>query len=198
MKIFKFVLAVSVMCLGLPAHAFYSPLSLSILPPVQFPPEDFSITGARLSLFWGKHRDLYGLDVGGIGNITEQTFVGIGVAGAFNWTKGNTTILGLQLAGGANINTNKTNVYGLQAALGLNYNSAASSVTGLQLALVNIAPHTTINGFQVGVYNRALAVRGFQIGLVNITETLSGVQIGLINFHRKGVFPVSPLLNIGF
>lgn len=179
------------------SHAFYSPLSLSVLPPVQFPPDDFSITGARVSVFYGRHRDVYGLDVGGIGNITDQSFTGLALAGGFNWTKGVTHILGLQLAGGANVNTGKTHVFGLQAAL-LNVMTAESSVTGFEIALANLAAHTTVNGLQVGLYNRALVVNGFQIGVINVTETLRGIQIGLLNFHRKGLFTVSPILNIGF
>lgn len=184
--------------LSLPSFAATSPLSVGIVPPVQFPPDDFNVTGLRMSLLWGKHRDVYGLDIGALGNITEQRFVGIGLAGGFNYTQGHTTILGLQLAGGANINTEKTNVYGAQLALGFNSNTATSSVTGIQAAIANLSGHTTIYGAQIGVYNRAQEVYGLQIGLVNVASSLHGIQIGLINFHHKGIFAVSPILNIGF
>lgn len=180
------------------AQAFFTPLSISAIPPVQFPPQDFSITGARVSLLWGKTRDMYGLDLGVLGNITEQTFTGLAISGLANVTHGTTTILGLQLAGLANVNTNKTSVYGLQLALGVNSMTAESSVTGFQVALVNLAPHTKIYGVQLGVYNQALAVYGFQIGLVNVTDSLHGIQIGLINFNHTGLFTVSPFLNVGF
>src|SRR3954471_4566193 len=123
------------------AQAAVSPVSLSLLPPLQFPPSDFTIIGFRASLLWGRQRDIYGLDLGLLGNITDQTFTGIGIAGGANITHGTTTIIGLQLAGIANVNTNKTTVYGLQAALGVNANTAASSVGGLQLALVNLCEH---------------------------------------------------------
>lgn len=180
------------------AQAAFSPLSLTVLPPVQFPPEDFNITGLRISALFGRQREVYGLDFGVIGNITQQTFTGLAVSGGFNLTRGQTTILGLQLAGLTNINVQKTNVFGVQVASMLNRNDAASSVTGLQLALVNLADHTSIYGFQVGIYNRALSVYGFQIGLVNVTQNLHGLQIGLLNFHQKGLFVVSPFLNFGF
>lgn len=180
------------------AHAAVSPLSVSIVPPVEFPPEDFSITGARLSVLYGHHRNMYGLDLGVLGNITDQDFTGIAVSGVFNNTRGTTNILGLQLAGLTNINTNKTNVYGLQAALGMNYNTAESRVIGLQLSLVNWSPFTTIDGLQLGVYNKARAVYGLQIGLVNDCENLHGIQIGLVNFNHAGPFVVSPILNVGF
>jgi hypothetical protein len=196
----KFILSVALFLLttGLSAHAGFSPVSLSLVPPVQFPADDFSITGARLSILYGHQRDMYGIDLGVLGNITEQDFVGIAASGIFNRTKGETTVLGLQLAGMANINTGKTHVYGVQAALGLNMNTAESSSTGLALALANLSPHTKIYGFQVGIYNEALAVYGFQIGLVNVCENLHGLQIGLVNFHRKGLFSVAPILNVGF
>ncbi|MCM2282008.1 MAG: hypothetical protein NDI61_09200 [Bdellovibrionaceae bacterium] len=181
------------------AHSAVTPISVGIVPPVQFPPSDFTITGARVSLMWGRHRDVYGLDVGALGNITEQSFVGIGVSGLVNYTAGTTTVTGLQAAGGANINLNKTNVYGLQIAGLVNSNKASSSVNGLQVALLaNLSPFTTVRGAQVGLYNTAQKVYGFQIGLVNVAESLYGVQIGLVNFHHKGTFSVSPIINIGF
>ena len=184
--------------LGIPTLAAVSPVSVSVIPPVQFPAKDFSVTGVRASALWGQHYDVYGIDLGLVGNITEQSFVGSALSGVFNYTKGDTTVLGLQLAGLTNINTNKTNVIGLQAALGANYNSAASSVTGIQLALANLSKHTDIYGLQVGVYNRAKSVYGFQIGLVNSCDNLHGLQIGLINYNKTGTFLVSPIINFGF
>lgn len=180
------------------AFAAVSPVAISIGGPVQFPPNDFNIMGARISVLYGKHRDVSGLDVGLLGNITTGKFTGAAVSGLFNKTAGPTTILGLQLAGLANINTQKTRVFGLQAALGTNYNTAESSVVGVQLALANLSPNTNIYGFQMGLYNKARAVRGFQIGLINVTQNLSGIQIGLLNFYQEGFFKVSPIINIGF
>src|SRR5205807_1990061 len=138
------------------AKAGVTPLSVGIFPPVQFPPQDFTITGVRASVLWGKHRSIYGLDFGVLGNITEQEFVGIGLSGMLNYTEGSTTVLGLQAAGIANMNKGKTRIYGVQVALGLNYQTVVSSVAGLQLALANICPFTDVYGFQVGLYNKAL------------------------------------------
>jgi len=181
------------------AQAAISPVSVSIIPPVQFPPSDFSVTGVRASVLWGHHRDMYGVDIGLLGNITEQDFTGIAISGIFNNTRGTTNALGLQLAGIANVNTNKTRVIGLQAALGANYNAAASTVAGIQLGLLaNVAPFTDIYGLQIGLYNRAKEVYGFQIGLVNIADNLHGVQIGIANFNHKGPFAISPIINVGF
>tara|TARA_B110001454_G_C12723230_1_gene435972 strand:- start:7465 stop:8064 length:600 start_codon:yes stop_codon:yes gene_type:complete len=183
---------------GFKTLAAISPLSLNIVPPLQFPPDDFSVTGARISLLWGQHRDLYGVDLGVIGNITEQTFTGIGISGIFNYTKGETNTVGLQFAGLTNINTGKTHVVGLQAALGLNYNGGESRLIGVGLAAANYTPFTDIYGIQVGVYNKAREVYGLQIGLVNSATNLHGVQIGLLNFNEKGLFAIAPFLNVGF
>ncbi len=179
--------------------AAVTPLSVGIVPPLQFPPSDFTITGLRASLLWGRHRDMYGLDLGVLGNITDGNFVGLGVSGIFNLTHGSTTAIGAQLAGLTNVNTGKTSVVGVQAALGLNVNTAESTVTGLQLALLsNYSPFTTIYGVQVGIYNTAREVYGLQIGIVNHCTDLHGLQIGLMNFHEKGIIGVSPILNAGF
>jgi hypothetical protein len=181
-----------------PASAAFSPIGISIVPPLELPPSDFTIVGARLSAGWGENISSYGLDVGGLGNITDQNFVGLAVAGGFNLNKGSSTIVGLQFAGITNVNENKTTVVGLQVAGLLNSNQAESSVAGLQVALANYAPYTHIMGVQAGVYNRAHIVTGFQIGLVNSTDVLHGVQIGLLNFNHQGLFAFAPILNVGF
>ncbi|WP_413294228.1 LA_2272 family surface repeat-containing protein [Bdellovibrio sp. HCB185ZH] len=188
----------AIVCSTSASFAAVTPISVSIAPPVQFPPQDFSITGIRLSALWGHHRDVYGLDFGVLGNITDQDFVGIGIAGGFNATYGSTNIIGLQLAGLGNYNQQKTNVVGLQAAIISNINVAESNVYGVQLAVTNLSNSTSVYGAQLGIYNRAKSVYGIQLGLVNITDNLHGLQIGLVNFNHTGVFKVSPILNVGF
>lgn len=180
------------------ARAFNTPLSVSALPPVQFPSSEYSVTGLRASALWGHHRDVYGLDLGLLGNITDQRFTGLAVSGLFNQTYGDTTILLLQAALGANLNKQKTSVYGVQLAL-LNKNDAESSLVGLGLGLVNLSPNMRVVGFQAGLYNKARSVYGVQIGIINQTTDLHGLQIGLLNFATaSSLFPVSPILNVGF
>lgn len=181
-----------------PARAALSPLAISILPPLEFPPASFDVVGARVSLLWGEQREVYGLDFGALGNITNNDFGGIAVAGGFNYNRGSTTALGLQFAGIANVNVNKATVVGAQVAGVLNKNVAESSVVGLQFALVNDCPYTTIWGFQTGLYNSARTVNGFQIGLINTADSVHGIQIGLANFNHTGFFAFSPIINIGF
>ncbi len=180
------------------ALAATTPLAVTTITPVQFPPSDFNIIGARVGLL-GHHRNMYGIDVGALGNITDQDFVGIAVAGLFNLTRGSTLALGLQGAGIANINGGKTRVVGLQIAGLTNINHTESSVIGLQIApLANLSSFTKIYGVQASLINKAHTVYGFQIGLYNYAEKLHGIQIGLINVHRQGFFGISPIINIGF
>ncbi len=174
-----------------------TPLSIGLAPPVMFPPRNFTITGLRMSVLWGSHQYMYGLDLGGIGNITKYDFNGIAVSGIFNRTEGVTNIYGLQAAGILNSNMQKLKLVGLQVAT-VNSNIAASTITGFQLALLNLGTYTKIYGIQAGIYNRADEVYGFQIGLINVVTTLHGMQIGFINFYTTGTFIVCPFLNFGF
>jgi hypothetical protein len=184
--------------LSVSADAGLSPLGVSIVPPVEFPAQDFTITGARISAIWGDHKNVYGLDLGLVGNMTDGEMVGVGVSGVFNYNKGVTTGVFLQAAGLGNFNVNKAMIYGVQLAGLVNSNKAESRVVGLQLAAVNLANYTDIRGVQAGVYNTARDVVGFQIGLINKCDSLHGLQIGLINFHTRGLFSVAPILNVGF
>lgn len=178
-----------------PAQAAVSPVGVSIVPPIQFPPENFSVTGVRVNALWGQHFKVYGVDAGVV-NVTVQNMAGFQV-GAFNWNKGETFAF-VQVAGIGNTNINKSNIYGLQAAGIMNVNKGESFALGLTVALANMTDHTKIVGFEVGAYNKARTVYGFQIGIVNMAEDLVGLQIGLINFHSHGVFAMSPILNFGF
>jgi len=198
MKQFRIlVVGVCLFMAGL-SQAAMTPLSLGIIPPVQFPPEDFTVAGARISVLWSKHRSVYGIDLGVVGNITTQNFTGLALAGGFNLTNGVTHIIGLQAAGVTNINSNKLSVVGVQIAGISNYNKGEASIGGLQLSLFNYGPVTKIYGIQAGVYNRAQTVYGLQLGLINMTDSLHGIQIGLLNFHNKGLISVAPIINIGF
>jgi hypothetical protein len=197
-KIYLLLLAATLFIL--PTHqasAAMTPIAISIVPPIQFPPSNFDIVGFRASVLYGNHRSVSGIDIGLLGNMTETGFTGLAVAGGFNRNKGRSTILGLQLAGIANMNMEQTKVFGLQAAL-VNYNKAESHVVGLQLGAANMSKNTKVYGVQAGVWNNARDVYGFQIGIVNMVENLHGLQIGLVNFHQNGMFKVAPILNVGF
>lgn len=157
-----------------------SPLSLGIVYPVQFPNDRFLVKGLRLNVLAGKTRGVQGIDLAGVGNITDMEFSGIQAAGLFNWNRGTAVVTGLQAAIGANINV------------------GASTIYGVQIAIANIGELQSIYGVQAGLYNRADHVHGIQIGLVNIANNLHGLQIGLANYNSAGPFILSPLINFGW
>jgi hypothetical protein len=183
---------------GARAEAAMSPLGISIVPPLQFPPENFTVTGLRANVLFGNHQKVYGFDLGVVGNITSQNLTGVQLAGGFNFNKGETHAVLAQVAGGGNWNVNKASIVGIQAAVLVNSNKAESSLVGVGVAALNLTDFTKVYGIQAGLYNSARVVTGFQIGIVNKTDELRGFQIGLINFNNKGLFSVSPFLNFGF
>lgn len=123
-----------------------TPIEVSLFPPLQFPSSDFEVTGLRLSVV-GKNKALSGIDIGLLGNITDQSFKGIAIAGLFNYNKVSADIIGLQLAGVANINGIDSNLYGVQVGL---FNKV-NKVYGLQLGLINVAKE--LHGVQIGLIN---------------------------------------------
>jgi hypothetical protein len=199
MKKILSLLAVALAFVSIPnSEALMSPIAISIVPPIEFPGHDFTVTGLRASVLWGNQRNVYGLDLGLVGNMTDGDNVGISASGVFNYNKGATTGVLLQAAGFGNFNVGKANIFGVQLAGVMNKNMAESTVGGLQIALLNLGPFTNIRGVQVGLYNRAHDVAGIQIGIVNETDFLHGIQIGLVNFYHQGTFSVAPILNVGF
>lgn len=133
---------------SLPAAAVgnTSPIAIDLFPPVQLPSSEFEVTGLRLSVV-GKNRGVSGLDIGLLGNMTDQSFSGIAIAGLFNYNKTAADIIGLQVAGLANLNGIASSLYGVQIGL---YNKV-SKVYGLQIGLINVAKE--LHGIQIGLIN---------------------------------------------
>ena len=123
-----------------------SPIGIGIFPPVQFPGTEFGVTGIRLSVV-GVNRAASGIDLAVLGNVTNQQFKGLAIAGLFNYNK-----IG-------------ADIYGLQAALGANINGTGSSLYGFQLGIYNQV--TKVYGIQIGLINVATELHGIQIGLLN-------------------------------
>lgn len=192
----KILLLVLIMALPFTAHAATTPISVSIVDPVQFPPSNWDVTGLRANLIYGNHRNVYGIDVGVVNR--SKRFAGVSAAALANINDDHMFAGGFQFAGIANVNRKKAMIVGAQVAAVANYNHGESSVIGVQLALANLTSHTTINGIQLGLYNSARTVRGLQIGVINRTQNLTGIQIGLMNVYEKGTFKYSPILNAGF
>lgn len=197
-RFFKLWMLAGILVLGLEARAASSPMSLAIVPGIQYPADDYIIRGLRIGVLWGNQTEVYGLDIGGIGNVTQTAFGGSAIAGLFNLNKGSSDVYGVQFAGLGNFNMGSTTVHGVMASLLLNYTASDAAISGIAIAPLNIAPSGKIYGAQLGIFNKADEVFGLQIGLINVAKTLHGVQIGFLNFHEAGIFQVSPILNIGF
>jgi hypothetical protein len=114
-----------------------SPIGIGLFPPLQVPNSEFGITGLRVSGV-GINRASIGLDVGLLGNITNQTF---------NYNKLNADIIGFQIAGLANVNGTGSSLYGIQLGL---FNKVTYAY-GLQIGLINVAQN--LHGIQIGLIN---------------------------------------------
>jgi hypothetical protein len=123
-----------------------SPIGIDLFPPVQFPNSDFAVNGLRLSLV-GLNREARGLDLAILGNITNQTFKGLAIAGLFNYNRVTADIIGFQIACLANINMTASNLYGIQLGA---YNKVGK-VHGIQLGLINVTHE--LHGIQIGLIN---------------------------------------------
>jgi len=162
----------------------------ALVPAVQTPMSDVTISLARFSLLYGCHQNVYGLDFGVVGNIVTDDFVGFAFSGVFNYVGRSRS--SFQLAG--LLNRCGEDFAGLQMSLGANY--TGQDFAGLQLGCVNIAERMV--GMQFAVLNKARRGTGFQLGGVNVAEQFTGVQIGIINLNLDSSVPMSPIFNCYF
>ena len=136
----------------------WSPLSISIVPAVEWPPADWDVYGLRLSIFVGKHHDVGGIDVGAIASLADGDVIGLQTSGIFS--------------------------------------RANNGLSGCQISPLSFAG--TLEGIQIGVFNRVEGVFGLQVGVVNYAYQANGVQLGLINIIADSELPILPVVNIGF
>lgn len=61
-----------------------SPVAVSFAPKFEAPGEGWDVVMLRINLLAGRHRAVYALDIGGLGNFADYKMDGIGVAGLFN------------------------------------------------------------------------------------------------------------------
>lgn len=178
-----------------------APGALAIIPWLQIPNKDYSV-GPRLSLGWGRHRRVHGLDFGVIGNITQERIYATQISGIFNlnertyviglqatsivnYNSRSTFVYGIQAAGIFNINkgndSGKARIHGAQTAIGINYNREGYLV-GVQAALLgNLGRMMNIYGVQFSAANMSQIVGGIQAGGYNSAQTVAGIQFGLYN-----------------
>jgi len=106
-----------------------------------------------------------GLQIAGISNLNNSSFMGSQIGGIVNLNNGN--LEGIQLAGISNVNN--------------------GTLKGLQIAGISNVTMGDVSGSQIGLINKAKTMRGFQLGLINVaTDFESGVPLGLISFVKNG------------
>lgn len=166
------------------------PLGFSVFAPVQFPLSDVDVNGFRLSIVYGHHNNVMGLDIGALVSAADGDVFGLEVSGLVNIVGSSSGTI--QVAGIAN------NCYedfcGCQIS-GI-ANRAGGGVQGGQIGCFNLAGD--LSGIQIGVYNKAASAIGLQIGVVNETSTMQGIQIGLINMIRESPVSFCPIFNMYF
>lgn len=118
------------------------PIQLSLVTPVQIFSEEYSITGVRLNLLYGRNASVSGLDVGLVNHTTAGESVGLqhGLVGI-----NDADFMGFQDCG---------------------VNITSGNFEGFQCGIVNYADY--MNGFQLGLVNYVRSAKGLQIGLLNI------------------------------
>ena len=166
------------------------PFSLAIMPTVETPDASWDVVFFRLDLFVGRHRCVYGLDIGVLGGMADQEMSGIGLSGLFNdigWSGGAFQVAGI-------FNHVRRDFCGLQLSAGFCWTEG--EFDGLEIALANKAGR--LGGVQIGAMNAAESGSGLQIGVVNYSDRLEGFQIGVLNINRDSSIPVFPVLNCAF
>lgn len=135
---------------------------------------DVAIHGLRFNLGAAENREVRGVDLFGLGNLTSGDQIGTQL-GFYNRVGGD--LAGLQL--------------------GVFASEVEGRTRGLQVASLYNRADEAGGGQMAAFLNRASRVRGLQIALWNDAEDLEGLQIGLVNVVRNGWIPVFPLLNVG-
>ena len=173
--------------------AGFSPFQLSLVTPVQLPPQDWDVGGLALNILYGTSCNFKGLAIGGIANRATGRADGLLIAPVANVVDGDSNsfqislvnftkfaLTGMQL-GAVNVAAFDENAGGEAFQLGVLYNFA-DSISGAQISLINQAGY----------------VKGFQLGLMNFAGDMMGVQIGLINIIGSKDLPFVPIINARF
>jgi hypothetical protein len=138
-------LVIAVMLLAeIPAQAEQRPIQLSLVTPIQIHPEEYTISGFRFNLLYGRNASVVGFDWG----LVNQTTTGLSQ--------------GLQMG---LVSLADADFTGLQYS---SVNVTGGTAKGMQWGIVNTAGFA--NGLQFGLVNYAKSMKGLQIGLVNIIK----------------------------
>lgn len=138
-------LSIAVMLLAaIPVRAEQKPIQLSLVTPIQIYPEDYTISGFRFNLLYGRNASVVGLDWGLVNHTTTGLSQGLEIG-----------MVSLSDADFTGLQFSSANVTG-------------GTAKGMQWGIVNTAGFA--NGLQFGLVNYAKSMKGLQIGLVNIIK----------------------------
>jgi hypothetical protein len=201
----------------------YTVLGVGIATPFSLPwGWDWDVFGIDANLLYSDVNKMYGIEVGGIGNVARLDMYGIQAALAFNYA--NRNAVGIQ-AGLVNM-CNRTS-YGVTVdAVGVNREfiglqaDILGSITDDSLYGLSVAGLTSavredmwgwqialgatfarrVHGFQTALFfNMTEELRGAQLGLVNYAGACSaGFQVGLVNLILDNQIPFLPIFNCYF
>ena len=207
---------------GLINSCSFTPIQISLFPPVQLFSSDTEVRGVRLNLLMGYNTRVDGFDVGVIMSLADElNGVQIGfINQAICFTGLQVGLMNVDFVGFARpirgSHTDQRSAtsrsqgiqIGVMNCIGAGPGVAddpSSSFSGLQIGIMNFADE--MKGVQISsVINAANEITGLQIGLINTAKILNGVQIGLINRADNGVlfhpFPGEvygfPIINMAF
>ena len=173
----------------------YTAVAFGLATPVQLPWgwDKWDVFGFDFNVFLSQAPLCYGLQIGGIGNMTSRDLTGFGVGGLFNWANGN--VYGCRATLGLNYNDGKT--YGLEIGsvgyhkdvIGCDIELACciqENVTGFNASLLGSYSVNESCGCTIGALNIADKAYGAQVALAyNQADELHGCQIGLVNYCRE-------------
>ena len=198
-----------------------TPVAIGIATPVQLPwgINRWDVFGLDINLFYSDAPKMYGIDIGGLAELTRDTAIGLLVGGLANVAYDD--VYGIRATFG--LNYGQKGLWGMDAGLvgvrdnlhGLDVEFLGSyqrEVCGLQISgLANVATvesygmnvaglanlAKTAYGLQLALlFNMTEELHGAQIALVNYTEDCpSGFQIGLVNIILQNKLPVLPIVN---
>ncbi len=164
--------------------------AVALLPDFETPEAEWDVGLVRVNGLVGRHRRVYGFDIGLVGGITDDDMCGVAMSGVFNNI--GSSAGALQAAGA--LNHAAWEYAGIQFAIGMNWTEGEMS--GVQFALFNVSGK--LRGVQVGAVNVVELGTGFQLGLFNRAERLEGFQVGLINVNLDSSVPCLPIVNFAF
>lgn len=230
-RMLKFGFAAVALAAVAPAHAQdieeeegpigMTPVAIGLATPVQLPwgLNRWDVYGIDVNLFYSDAPTMYGIDVGGLAELTRDSARGLLVGGlanvAFDDVYGLRATLGLNYGRGGIWGADlgmvgvRDNLHGLdveflgsyqRTVCGLQVSGLANVATeesyGMNVAgLTNLAK--TAYGLQFAfIFNYTLELHGAQIALVNYTDACpSGFQIGLVNIIMQNKLKVLPIVN---